>query len=144
MRITAPIGPGGYQRTRVDRFQLDLLQGDVAQLQPGIELDVNILTEDNQILETESGDSLILEKGIISHNHDEVFVFISISKDGGQTFGYRHRIRMGAPGQRAFRSLLRKLGIIPRGQYFVAKIEFFNAVPFVILGAAWAIEVLKD
>lgn len=144
MRITAPVGPGGYQRTRVDRFHLDLLQGDVDQLEPETEIEIDLLTEDNHVLETEAEDNIILENGIISHTHEDVFVFLSVSKDGGQTFGYRNRMHMGATGERSFRTVWRKLGIIPRGQYFVTRIEFFNAVPFVILGAAWAIEVLPD
>jgi hypothetical protein len=71
-------------------------------------------------------------------------VFLSISKDGGVTYGYRLSENMGAIGQRTFRTVWRKLGVIPRGQGFVVKIEFFNEVPFIVLGAAWAYEVMPE
>jgi len=51
---------------------------------------------------------------------------------------------MGAIGQRTFRTVWRKLGVIPRGQAFVPKIEFFSNVPFIVLGAAWSFEVLPE
>jgi hypothetical protein len=110
MRIGRPIVTDGYQRRRVDRFWLDLLQGNVAQIsQPGIP-----------------------------------YVFLSLSKDGGQTFGYLVKSPMGSPGQRSFRTVWRKLGVVPRGQAFVPKIEFFDELPFIILGAAWSMEVLPE
>jgi hypothetical protein len=51
---------------------------------------------------------------------------------------------MGAVGQRSFRTVWRKLGTVPRGQYFVPKIEFFSQTPFVILGAAWVFEEMPE
>lgn len=71
-------------------------------------------------------------------------IFLSFSKDGGQTYGYRQVAPMGKIGERSFRTVWRKLGTIPRGQAFVPKIEFFNQIPFIILGAAWVFEVLPE
>lgn len=110
MRIGKAFVPGGYQRTRVDRWHLDLVQGQVDNI-PG-----NVAP----------------------------IVFLSISKDGGQTYGNRIRAPMGQIGQRTFRTVWRKLGVTPRGQAFVPKAEFFNQVPFSVLGAAWAYEVMPE
>ncbi len=71
-------------------------------------------------------------------------VYLSYSKDGGQTYGSRLTASMGKIGERSFRTVWRKLGVVPRGQAFVPKIEFFNQVPFIILGAAWVFEVLPE
>lgn len=143
MRITRPIVPPGYQRIRIDRLQIDLLQGNVAQLQNNI-LDLTLDTEDGFVLLTEGGEEILLEQGLITHNPQDLFVFMSISKDGGQTYGYKASAPMGNIGQRTFRTLWRKLGVIPRGQAFVTKFEFFDAVPFIILGGSWAFEVLPE
>lgn len=112
MRIWRPFVPPGYQRIRIDRFQLDLLQGSKEEIKLLPDL--------------------------------TPYVFLSISKDGGQTYGYTVKSPMGAVGQRKFRTLWRKLGAIPRGQAFVGKIEFFSPIPFIVLGAAWAMEILPE
>jgi hypothetical protein len=110
MRIGKAFVPGGYQRTRVDRWHLDLVQGQVDNI-PG-----NVAP----------------------------IVFLSISKDGGQTYGNRIRAPMGQIGQRTFRTVWRKLGVTPRGQAFVPKAEFFNQVSFSVLGAGWAYEIMPE
>jgi len=143
MRIGRPYCPPGYQRLRVDRFQLDLLQGTISQLQPAVE-DLNLLTENLFELLAENGNEILLEQSISVYNPQDLFVFLSISKDGGQTYGYTISAPMGNIGQRTFRTLWRKLGTTKRGQAWVPKIEFFDAVPFVVLGAAWAMEVLPE
>lgn len=110
MRIGKPIVPSGYQRTRIDRFQLDVIQGQVDSVAS------NIAPE----------------------------LFLSYSKDGGESYGPRIRSNMGQIGQRSFRTVWRKLGVVPRGQAFVPKIEYFNKSRLVILGAAWSAEVLPQ
>ena len=142
-RITKAIVPEGYQRIRIDRLQIDLLQGNIAQLQSTF-LPLNIDTENLFDIETEAGITFIAEQELIQHNPQDLFVFLSISKDGGQTYGYKVSAPMGFVGQRTFRTLWRKLGTIPRGQAFVAMFEFFDPVPFIILGASWAMEVLPE
>jgi hypothetical protein len=72
------------------------------------------------------------------------FVYLSISKDGGQSYGNMLRLPFGAVGQRTFRTIARKLGVIPRGQAFVCKLQFYAQVPFEILGASWVTEVLPE
>lgn len=72
------------------------------------------------------------------------FVYLSISKDGGQTYGFTQRLPFGAIGQRTFRTIARKLGVIPRGQAFVCKVQFYAQVPFAIFGSSWVTEVLPE
>ena len=145
MRITRPVVPPGYQRIRIDRFQLDLLQGspfaDEIITQPLI-----LFTEDGDPILTEGGDELLAEQDFDTTvgNNGIPLVYLSISKDGGQTFGYLNPGQMGKTGQRTFRTVWRKLGVIPRGQAFVAKIEFYDEYPFTIMGAAWGKEVLPE
>lgn len=143
MRITQAMCPPGYQRIRVDRLQIDLLQGNISQLQPVV-TPLTLLTETGFDLLTETGDELLLEQGLTLYNPQDLFVFLSISRDGGQSYGYRLKAPMGAVGERTFRTLWRKLGTTRRGQSFVAKFEFFDAVPFIIMGASWAIELLPE
>lgn len=108
MRISRPISNPKDARRRIDRFFLDLPQGNL-QIQQG--------------------------------NYS---VFLSVSKDGGQTYGPILRQPIGAVGNRAFRTVWRKLGVVPRGQAFIVKIEFYAPVPFTILGASWTSEVLPQ
>lgn len=143
MRITKAFVPPGYQRIRIDRLQIDLLQGSIANLQPTLE-EVTLDTEDAFSLLSESGLDILIETDLVVYNPEYLFVFLSISKDGGQTYGYSSSAPMGNVGQRTFRTLWRKQGTTKRGQAFVSKFEFFDAVPFVILGAAWAIEILPE
>lgn len=143
MRITKAFVPPGYQRIRIDRLQIDVLQGHIDNLQPTT-LDIDLLTENDFIITTESDVNIILNQGFVIHNPQDLFVFLSISKDGGQTYGYAVSAPMGGIGQRTYRTLWRKRGTTKRGQAFVAKFEFFDAVPFIILGASWAIEVLPE
>jgi hypothetical protein len=141
MRIGRPLYTNpGYQRTRIDRFQLDLLQGTI-QLISGETVPVDLTTENSMIIDTEDGNDIILEQGAQSGDIISPVVFLSISKDGGQSYGFMLQAPMGQLGQRQFRTVWRKLGMISRGQTFVPKIEFFNPSPFVVFGAAWAMEV---
>lgn len=145
MRIAKAVVPPGYQRMRIDRLQLDLLQGNITQ-RMRTQVEIVLETENNFFITTETGtgtnitaeQTLPLDAPIIPE------VYLSISKDGGQTYGYIIRAPMGNIGRRTFRTLWRKLGVIPRGQAFVPKIEFFEPVPFVILGASWAVDQLPE
>jgi len=143
MRITRAFVPPGYQRIRVDRLQIDLLQGNKANLMAIFE-ELDLLSELGFTLETESGLDILLEQELALNNPQQLFVYLSISKDGGQTYGYSAGAMMGHIGQRTFRTLWRKLGTTVRGQAFVCKIEFYDPVPFVIMGASWAMEVLPE
>lgn len=140
MRIGRQMTPKGYDRLRIDRFQIDVLQGqfDVSQL-----VDVDLTTENSQPLLTESGLNIILEDQIQTGSGQPV-IFLSVSRDGGQTYGNHLIATMGKLGQRTYRTVWRKIGTTPRGQGFVPKIEFYNEIPFVILGAAWDFEVLPE
>ncbi len=146
MRISKSVTPAGYQRTRIDRFQLDLVQGTIAMLENDIPMDLDLLAEDGMIITTEDLINIILNQGAtnftVSSTPPEVF--LSISKDGGNSYGFLIQSPMGRIGQRSFRTVWRKLGVIPRGQGFVVKLEFFDEIPFIILGAAWGYEVLPE
>ena len=144
MRITKAIVPPGYQRIRIDRLQIDLLQGTEFQI-GAIDTTLDLLTEDSFQILTEDGlNNLILEQEVSVSQPMNPFVFLSISKDGGQTYGFRIKAPMGQVGQTTFRTVWRKLGTTKRGQAFVCKFEFFDEVPWIVLGGAWAYEVLPE
>jgi hypothetical protein len=162
MRIGKQITPEGYNRLRIDRFHLDLLQGQI-ELQQSLDEEINLLTEENNDLLTEDNINIVLQQessgGIIGfspiHGLDNILttpyapnaqptVFLSYSKDGGQTYGNYLHSTMGKIGERTHRTVWRKLGTTPRGQGFVPRIEFYLAIPFVVLGAAWDFEVLPE
>jgi hypothetical protein len=144
IRIGRSYVPSTYNRTRIDRFMLDIIQGQPVIL--NLSNILNLLTEDGNIIDTENDLDLILETSTITPVYDlsQPPVFLSYSKDGGVTFGYRQAATMGALGERKHRTIWRKLGVVPRGQGFVPKIEFFSEVPFIVLGAAWFYEVLPE
>lgn len=144
MRIGKAIVPPTYQRLRIDRFQLDLLQGNVAGI-PDFTFELDLATEDGDLLLTENDFNIELEQSLVPPvDAGTPYVFLSISRDGGQTYGYIIKSPMGEVGERTFRTVWRKLGTIPRGQAFVPKIEFFNRIPIIILGASWNFEVLPE
>lgn len=144
IRIGRAYVPAPYNRTRCDRFMLDVIQGlaNISNL-PTI---LDLLAENGNIIDTENGLDILLEQGnsVAIYDVSQPIIYLSVSKDGGVTFGYRQSATMGAVGDRRHRTVWRKLGVIPRGQAFVPKIEFYTNVSFIILGAAWAYEVLPE
>jgi hypothetical protein len=142
MRIGRPFVPETYQRLRVDRFHLDLLQGNVQNMSNITNL--ILLTQSGQDITTESGENLLIEEEVELVPGGAPVVFLQLSKDGGQTFGNQLLAPMGQIGQRSFRTVWRKLGTVPRGQPFVPKIQFFSEVPFIVMGAAWDFEVMPE
>lgn len=142
-RIVRPTVPPGYQRLKIHRMQVDLLQGTLSQADQIAE-EFNLLTEDDFEILTEDGFNIILDQTLILNNPTQQWMYLSISKDGGQTYGYKVKAPLGTVGNRSARTVWRKLGTIPRGQGFVAKFEYYDATPFVILGAAWSVEVCPE
>ncbi len=144
IRIGRCYVPSTYNRTRIDRFSLDVIQGltNVVNLSGVLDL----LTESGNIIDTESGLDILLEESSMTPILDpsNQTIFLSYSKDGGVTYGYRQNGYVGGTGLRQFRTVWRKLGVVPRGQGFVPKIEFYSNVPLIILGAAWFFEVLPQ
>ena len=144
-RIGRPVVVPPYQRRRIDRFQLDLLQGTIQLITYGEE-EIFLLADDSKpILTSTSHINITLSQTntsvpIIQHP----VVYLSISKDSGQSYGNSLVAPMGELGERTFRTVWRKLGVTPRGQAFVPKIEFFVPSPFIVLGAAWAFEILPE
>lgn len=144
IRIGRSYVPSTYNRTRIDRFMIDAIQGQTNVTNLSSILD--LLAETGTIIDTENGLDILLESSTITPIYDTTQppVFLSYSKDGGVTFGPRLNAALGAMGDRKHRTVWRKLGVVPRGQGFVPKIEFFSNVPFTILGAAWFYEVLPE
>jgi hypothetical protein len=144
IRIGRCYVPATYNRTRIDRFMLDVIQGQP--MVTNIDGILTLLAENGNTITAEDTADILLESSSILpvYSLANPIVFLSISKDGGVTYGYRNPAKMGALGQRKYRTVWRKLGVIPRGQGFIPKIEFFNEVPFVILGAAWFFEVMPE
>lgn len=128
MRIGRQITPEGYKRLRVDRWHLDLLQGALSTGTLGF---TNVHGLDN-----------ILTTPYLPNAQPTVY--LSVSKDGGQSYGNNLHSTMGKIGERTHRTVWRKIGTTPRGQGFVPRIEFFSEIPFVILGAAWNFEILPE
>lgn len=144
IRIGRYYAPSTYNRTRIDRFMLDIIQGlPIVSNVSGI---LDLLTESGNIINTENDLDILLEGSTFSpiFSDEPSPVFLSYSKDGGVTFGYRQKALMGAIGDRKHRTVWRKLGVVPRGQGFIPKIEFFSKVPFIILGASWFYEVMPE
>lgn len=128
MRIGRQITPEGYKRLRIDRWQLDLLQGALSTGALGFS---NIHGLDN-----------ILTAPYLPNAQPTVY--LSVSKDGGQSYGNNLHATMGKTGERTHRTVWRKIGTTPRGQGFVPRVEFFSEIPFIILGAAWNFEILPE
>lgn len=99
---------------------------------------LRILTESGLVLYSENDIEVV--RGTVIHPS----VFLSLSKNGGQSFGTRIRAPMGNEGEYTWRTNWRKLGVVPKGQNLVIRLEFFNKIPFVILGASWDYEVLPE
>jgi hypothetical protein len=144
IRIGRPYVPATYNRIRCDRFMVDIIQGLADIRSDDTELD--IFTESGVPLLTESDLELLLESSgsIQLFNPDDHSIYLSISKDGGVTYNYRQAATVGAVGDRKHRTVWRKLGVIPRGQAFVPKLEFYGNISFIVLGAAWSFEVMPE
>jgi hypothetical protein len=144
IRIGRSFVPPSYNRLRIDRFMLDVIQGQA--IIENINGLLDLLAENNNVITTEDGNDILLESSstLPIYSTARPTVFLSISRDGGVTYSYRQTAQMGAIGERTFRTVWRKLGTIPRGQGFVPKIEFFNQVPFIVLGASWSYEVMPE
>lgn len=144
IRIGRSYVPSTYNRTRIDRFMIDIIQGQTNIINLSGILD--LLAETGDIITTESSFDILLESSgttpIIDPSNQTIF--LSYSKDGGVTYGYRQEAFVGGTGLRQFRTVWRKLGVVPRGQGFVPKVEFYSNVPLTILGAAWFYEVMPE
>lgn len=142
-RITKSFIPPGYQRLRIDRLQIDLLQGTLSQEDDNIASEIYLMTEGSFPIINEANRNIII--GSVNLNSPtQQWIYLSISKDGGQTYEYKVKESLGHVGQRTARTVWRKLGVIPRGQGFVGMFEYFEQTPFAILGASWAFDVLPE
>lgn len=144
IRIGRPRVPATYNRTRCDRFMVDIVQG-LADITSNTNI-LDLLTETSIPIDTETDlDILLEESGTFAiYNPNDHVIYLSISKDGGVTYNYRQASTIGAVGNRTHRTVWRKLGVIPRGQAFIPKIEFYGNISFTILGAAWFYEIMPE
>lgn len=144
IRIGRAYVPATYNQTRVDRFMVDIIQGLPDVINANTILD--LLAETGTVIITEAGIDILLESSgtVPLFNPDQHVIYLSVSKDGGVTYNYRQAAQVGAVGERTHRTVWRKLGVIPRGQAFVPKIEFYANIPFIILGAAWFYEIMPE
>lgn len=144
IRIGRAYVPSTYNRTRIDRFMVDIIQGlpEIINTQQILDL----LTENGIIITTENGLDLLLENSgsIPIYSFNDHVIYLSVSKNGGVTYSYRESATVGGTGQLTHRTVWRKIGTIPRGQAFVPKIEYYSSTPLIVLGAAWSFEVMPE
>lgn len=144
IRIGRAYVPSTYNRTRIDRFMVDIIQGlpEIINAQQILDL----LTENGIIITTENGLDLLLENSgsIPIYSFNDHVIYLSVSKNGGVTYSYRESATVGGTGQLTHRTVWRKIGTIPRGQAFVPKIEYYSSTPLIVLGAAWSFEVMPE
>jgi hypothetical protein len=76
---------------------------------------------------------------ILNTINEDPEIFLSISKDGGKSYGNIRNKSIGRIGERRFRTIWRRLATSHNG--FVFKWEFYSNIPFDILGAALGFEV---
>jgi hypothetical protein len=143
-RICKPFGDDTYHRLRLDRLQVDMQQGAVEEIDQVI-TELDLVTENGVNIVTNLGQNILVSQGMITGGTIKIpILFLSISKDGGVSYGYAIDMPMGNLGQRTARSVARRLGTIPRGQYLTTRFDFYNAVPFNIFGSALDYEVLPE
>ena len=133
-----------YERIRIDRFQLDMLQG--VGTEDEVFAPIFITTEAGDDLAAESGLTLITEDSfdtvVVANENDEApQVFLSISEDGGITYHNFGEAPIGKIGQRLRRTIWRRLGVRRDN---ILKFEMYNRVPIYIIGAAIDQEVLPE
>jgi hypothetical protein len=143
-RIPKPFVVEAYQRIRCDRLQIDMLQGQLPAPNV-IDNDLTLFTESGMEIDTESGEALLVTVGTTEYDLAQPpIMFLSLSRDGGQTYPFQTTALCGRVGNRSARTVFRKLGTTPRGQAFQPYIEFYSEVPFVIMGASWVFEVMPE
>ncbi len=83
-----------------------------------------------RLIVNEIGISFLQGVGELNTYYDDPKIFLSISEDGGVTFGNQMEGLLGATGERTTRTEWKNLGIF---NDLVIKIEFFAPVRFIIL-----------
>lgn len=141
-----------YVRRRIDRLFLLLRQGH--QEVPGtVILEAPLLTEDGEYILTEDGEILLSNQPFVVPTPNLLnpdgsmihpVVFLSMSKNSGESFTRRVKATMGNLGEYTWRTMWRKLGVVPKGQNLVVRFEFFNKIPFLAIGASWNYEIMPE
>ena len=125
-----PTGKNNLKRTAQHSMQLDC---EVGFTLPPVGQPLFLTTEDEEILMTESFDSLIDELGIQTNPQPEVL--LRWSDDGGHTWSNYHSRGMGATGQTGKRVLWRRLGMTLKLRDRVYEVSGTDPVKIAIMGA---------
>jgi hypothetical protein len=125
-----PTGENNLKRTAQHSMQLDC---EVGFTLPPVGQPVFLTTEDEEILITESFDSLIDEVGILINPQPEVL--LRWSDDGGHTWSNYHSKGMGTTGQTGKRVLWRRLGMTLKLRDRVYEVSGTDPVKIAIMGA---------
>lgn len=114
---------GSHRRIMVDRFELECIPGmpDAIYPNPGKYPQMQALINFN----------------------DAPKVFLSVSRDGGRTFGNRQEATLGELGDYKARTIFRQIGCL-ESRRFVFRIEYYYTVQFYIIGASISYEVLPE
>ena len=118
IRIMRVFSDPAYRRIRVDRIQIDMLQG------------VGIPGSDNTDLPS-----------LIQFADSHPFINLYKSIDGGDTYINLGSANIGMLGNRLYRTIFNKIGI---DRQYTFKLVSFNEVPLYILGGAVYYEVLNE
>jgi hypothetical protein len=125
-----PTGQNNLKRTAQHSMQLDC---EVGFTLPPVNQPLFLTTEDEDILITESFDSLIDEVGVFVSPQPEVL--LRWSDDGGHTWSNYHSKNMGTTGQTGKRVIWRRLGMTLKLRDRVYEVSGTDPVKIAIMGA---------
>jgi hypothetical protein len=125
-----PTGQNNLKRTAQHSMQLDC---EVGFTLPPVSQPLFLATQDDDILITESFDSLIDEVGVSVNPQPEVL--LRWSDDGGHTWSNYHSKNMGTTGQTGKRVIWRRLGMTLKLRDRVYEVSGTDPVKIAIMGA---------
>jgi hypothetical protein len=92
-----------------------------------------LLTEADQIIDTENGDNIVLDYATVQGSDPKVM--LRWSDDGGHTWSNEHWTKMGRIGQYGFRAFWRRLGMTLKLRDRVYEVSGTDPVKVVVTGA---------
>jgi len=130
-----PSGQNNLRRTAQHSLQLDCETGvGLNGIDPQDAAIVNyLLTESNDIIDTENGDNIVLDYATTQGANPEVM--LRWSDDGGHTWSNEHWASMGRIGQYGRRVFWRRLGMTMKLRDRVYEVSGTDPVKVVIVGA---------
>jgi hypothetical protein len=122
MRITKPVVPPGYQRIRVDRLQIDIVQGSKFIDEDGT-LPIYLLTQNNSEILTQSNIPILLQQRATNYLVlEDPVMYLSVSKNGGQSYGYKNPRSHWSCRAACFQNVMEKARNYPSRTGFCSKI----------------------